>query len=641
MNSVVKVNFGTEQSPEVIDENVGINRLIDDKWIIICAKENIPAVNIDFNKSYKHLSPAEKIIVKECISHNCERKADGSLIANNDSTIQMIQTYSKSFFAEKRTRYPNLETIELSFEQICDCLIFKQDGSVRSYNTLRTVGNFWEYFYQSGVFAYPLVQQQLYNYAEGVSRDLGNSRKEFYSSSTYGVVPMGVAMPLLSYCTDIIDSDETKYLLGYHNYIRTIPESEYTIEHLKGVYKPRQKSWVSWGKHNFREHFNSDTETGRAMTHSVLKQYPVGTKVEDLPFQSWPFNYGSISTEHSHLHETKKVFFASLIAFMTLTGIRISEISSMKSDAIKKNGDRYDFETNIWKTHKGLPTVRYIAGYAAKIADVVGGLGLVPLENRDLFFEYTTLSQKGKSARFALPSKTGQTANNINDVIFDKFLDEHDDKLRQLCEKITPHMFRHTFAEFALRRFDGNVVELIRLHFRHHYGSFMTYEYTGDKQHESEWTKLVDDYLVELVERYISNGEELLGQMGKTVKAMADKYTHLSPQEAAQRVKEDFGSFTIKPHEYGFCMLRTATAAQAACYDKKLKLPKPEDATVNMCARCIHRLTLESQIEDVKRIGWVMQERAKAFNEIDAEFASLFSDEIAVARALMADIQNA
>ena len=208
-------------------------------------------------------------------------------------------------------------------------------------------------------------------------------------------------------------------------------------------------------------------------------------------------------------------------------------------------------------------------------------------------------------------------------------------------DKITPHMFRHTFAEFALRRFDGNVVELIRLHFRHHYGSFMTYEYTGNKQHESEWTKLVDNYLVELVERYISNGEELLGQMGKTIKAMADKYTHLSPQEAARRVKEDFGSFTIKPHEYGFCMLRTATAAQAACWDKKLKLPKPEDATVNMCARCIHRLTLESQIEDVKRIGWVMQERAKAFNEIDAEFASLFSDEIAVARALMADIQNA
>src|SRR5690606_14175018 len=47
------------------------------------------------------------------------------------------------------------------------------------------------------------------------------------------------------------------------------------------------------------------------------------------------------------------------------------------------------------------------------------------------------------------------------------------------------HSVRHAWAEFALRRFDGDAVpELVRLHFRHHFGSYMTRRYLHGKVFE-------------------------------------------------------------------------------------------------------------------------------------------------------------
>mgnify|MGYP001433065260 CR=1 FL=1 len=62
----------------------------------------------------------------------------------------------------------------------------------------------------------------------------------------------------------------------------------------------------------------------------------------------------------------------------------------------------------------------------------------------------------------------------------------------------SPHMFRHSWAGFALRRFDGDVLEKVRHHFRHHFGSYYTRHYVSGRLTAVQQRSLEREYLNEI-----------------------------------------------------------------------------------------------------------------------------------------------
>ena len=629
--NVIQVNFEKHNSPEYSK-----NSLADDAWEIFdTSREKMKT--IDFNSKCKGLPDEWKILMKQLMDTWVERNDKGELFVSAFHTVELKSSVIVTFFRNVAERYPDKALHSLNWEEIADCFIRGSEGNPQRWATIQTRTGRWQELFDLHDYGYgdftinelPSRHQFKKLGERSYVAEVG-TKEEYYSKGSFEGAPMPVVIPLLSHCLEILDNDETKYLLAQYEYLRKIPEKERTRSSL---FLNNKK----YGQHHFPTNFMV-SKTGKAMAECVLKRYPNLSSTEELPYQTWPFTEGRESDPKSQMAHNKRILVPAIIATMILTGIRKSEISYMPADALKrKDNGTYEFTSNIFKTNNGIPTVRYIAGHSAKIVDVLDELGMEPLSKREHLFSYVHVSQNVTYKTF---TATNPNFMRINiDWFYEEFKAAHDESISELAENITAHMFRHSFAEFALRRFDGDVVEHIRRHFRHWSDSYMTFEYVKAKQHEDEWQENVNQYLIEKIEQFVDGSADLLGSMGKTIKRMVSESTLLSHREVAEEVQGKLGNVTLKAHEYGFCVLVDATQDQAMCYDKQLKMANTEDATIHQCSRCIHRLTLQSQTETIKRLGWSFKQRAKLY-ELESELSGVFAKEMKVAKALLADIAN-
>lgn len=629
--NVIQVNFDTQNSPEYSK-----NSMADDVWEIFdTSREKMKT--IDFNSKCEGLPDEWKILMKQLTDNWVERNEKGELFVSAFHTVEIKSSTLTTFFKNVTVRYPNKAINNLNWEEIADCFIRGSEGKPQKLATIKNRNGRWQelfdlHDYGLGEFTINELpnSRQFQKFGERAYVQEVGTKEEYYSKGSFAGAPMPVVIPLLSHCLEILDNDETKYLLAQYEYLRRIPEHERTRRNL---FLHNNKI----GQHHFPTNFMV-SKSGKEMAECVLKRYPDLSSIEELPYQTWPFTEGRESDPRSQMAHNKRVLVAAIIATMILTGIRKSEIAFMPADALKRKDDgTYEFTSDIFKTNSGIPTVRYIAGYSATIVDVLDELGMQSLSEREYLFSYVHMSQNITYKTFTATADTFMKRNI--DWFYEEFKAAHDESISELAENITAHMFRHSFAEFALRRFDGDVMEHIRRHFRHWSGSYMTFEYVKAKQHEDEWQENVNQYLIEKIQQFVDGSADLLGSMGKTIKRMVSESTLLSPREVAEEVQGKLGNVTLKAHEYGFCVLVDATQDQAMCYDKQLKMANTEDATIHQCSRCIHRLTLQSQTETIKRLGWSFKQRAKLY-ELEGELSGVFAKEMKVAKALLADIAN-
>tara|TARA_B100000749_G_scaffold280614_1_gene277578 strand:+ start:12110 stop:14173 length:2064 start_codon:yes stop_codon:yes gene_type:complete len=285
-----------------------------------------------------------------------------------------------------------------------------------------------------------------------------------------------------------------------------------------------------------------------------------------------------------------------------LSGARKSEIESIRKDSfqVDKNG-RATFTSKIKKTNHGAETERPVSVHAAHVAWIALSLDGRGFQHRDVR-DFALLKIRVPWASEAIVgwewqrfSLKGFYENMLGTLISDFDPEE---------VPLSSHRFRHTWAEIAIRRFDGNVPEAVRNHFRHWYGSFMTMDYFRNKV-KADLPEINRRYMEELIHRSASGREEFFGPSGRYLLGRIRELEVLTP-ENIDKLLSEFD--VLEVHEYSYCMMPKAQKTSAKCYDRATQTPQYDNAKWEHCGGCAGRLALSNHKEVIERIGMREQE---------------------------------
>jgi hypothetical protein len=297
-----------------------------------------------------------------------------------------------------------------------------------------------------------------------------------------------------------------------------------------------------------------------------------------------------------------------------LTGVRSSELESLREDSFEVINERGTFKSKIKKTNNDSETIRPVTIHAEPIAWIACELSQAGYHHGDL-------NPAPYLLKASLPwykEKGNQTS--IHGLTWTKYGDGrvslgsfYKELLNNLISDfdisetpLSSHRFRHTWAELAIRRFDGNVPEAIRNYFRHWYSSFMTMDYIRGKL-KADLPEISRSYLKELIHRAAYDDEIFYGAAGRFMLSRLKEIDMVDPDQV-DSLLDEFD--VLEVHEYSFCAIPKKFKSQAKCWDKATQTPRYDDACWNNCGGCAGRLTLGrgTHKDEILRIGMSAQE---------------------------------
>jgi len=619
------------------------NDFSDDLWQFVTRTGSQP-FSIDLSPSYRNISSYSIFWLKTNIRLDFDSLSDGRLLANEHEIKKFLITYLKIIeFSESQhlgIRFAKWNQIEI--ERLVEFLLYSKSKSssiTKRANGSRLVSKKVFEIYVSAInniyyksvrglidgFSTHLHPSRSLSIAKDVIDNNGDDYGSWISGGTWGRVPVELSMLLLHHCLTVIRSKRTVILRTMYTAGRNGPQSIYPPAVITRITPELTFRAINRRlKNDLERHPHSTAHLKYPeLLHAADTQLCAFESQADN-LKCWPFQ-----TQASYVDQLKEVYTACFIIFLTVTGARWSELRQLKSDSIYKNDQgNYKFISPIEKTNFGIETVRDITGLAAEATDVLLDLsksdkGLV---GQCLFECEMLFSKKNLEPRYwSLTDIHGTTVDALN-VFFKNFLGVYQE-FNGLHTHITPHQFRHSFAEFALRRFDGNVFMALRNHFRHSFGSYMTHRYTDRKIIEKDEPVNLDrEYIGELIMRYVDNNEMFHGPVGKFIRDQVDELKIRSIDDAQELIDQFDDS--LEAHEYGFCIIRSETRTLSKCWNPKTGLPEVKNANFQLCSGCANRLSLDNQKEDIERLGFSSKGHLDYFDEIGVVLNDQYRSEL-------------
>ncbi len=642
----------TDQIIPTVDltKNRKHNSLSDDHWVFVSRKDN-EVFYFDFSAEKLGLHPKSVFWLKLATRHEFQSLSDGPLFLN-ESELRKFIIFNQKLLTYAEKHHPNKrldQWSQLEVDNYIMALLFsKSDSSTR---TIKAAGSrliskkvFERYLleidrnhrrFTKGImdgFQFPVHRNRVFSSAQKIILETNDDYADWLDGGTWGRVPLEVAMLLLQHCISIIRSPETSLLLTMYETSRECEKTPYPVS-IANVLSDHMSFRIKNGafKHEVQSHHRTNIHIQHPNLLSALETKLNDLSSEGIELKDWPF-----LSQGEYVSHFKRVYVASFIIFLTITGARWSELIQLSTDSITKNPDgKYTFVSGINKTNHGIETIRDITGLAAEATDILIAMSTSnKVKNGDnLFTGQMLFSDKELNPRtWSLVGSHTTTTNNLNSV-FSEFLSAYP-LFEEIHSSISPHQFRHSFAEFALRRFDGNVIAAIRDHFRHSIGSYMTRRYTERKVIEKDLpVNLNREYIGELIMRYIEDKEVLHGPVGRFIRQRIGEIDIVSPQDVKDLIDEFEDNLVV--HEYGICLIRHRTKALSKCWNPKTSTPETSNSNFRLCSGCANRLTLGCQKENIERLGYSAQGHLDFFEKSGIPMNSSYRN------AILATIKNA
>lgn len=332
--------------------------------------------------------------------------------------------------------------------------------------------------------------------------------------------------------------------------------------------------------------------------------------LEDFHKVVFEWTHGSINSLTVHFYQ------CSLAILTILNGYRSSELSSISPTPIDKKSGVLYLTSNIKKTHSGLPVKRSTADAISIAVDACLDLSLIDKTQPIIFnddevylnlFATTTNYQwitnyNDYLQKFLNPQNNistvlrRDTANNWLKKIYKKAISKlprsTQTEFEDAGENISIHAFRHTFVDFLLRRFDGDVIPAIRHCFAHSSSDPMNYviNYLRTKVAPQVQRTAERAYTNELIMRIAGDHSrsQFSGHAVDYIHRELEKFEYSTIEELDDIIHEWVFNDMIRlvPHSYGYCMLFKGRENIARCKDTKADVRKSENGESKYCLGC-------------------------------------------------------
>lgn len=281
---------------------------------------------------------------------------------------------------------------------------------------------------------------------------------------------------------------------------------------------------------------------------------------------------------------------AALTIFFTQSGHRFSELTSTLSTETKMINGRFFVRQSLDKEHKGLRLYRPLAKLSATTARTMWKLSYLDSTTTSLALFHRTSKPAARHFTPGADPGYGHMAltKRLNDFYYKQVV-PHIPEAAQEHPRITFHQFRHTFAEFVLRRFDEDVHINLREHFMH-LSDHSTRIYEEQKLSKEVSFQLEIEYLREIIGK-IAEGKlesRYWGPAFKRIQGLVKQLKFLTPDELDdwyENIGEYIERFAV--FEWGFCVLFSTSKNEAKCHDSISGLPDVDGhASAGRCTGC-------------------------------------------------------
>jgi integrase len=432
--------------------------------------------------------------------------------------------------------------------------------------------------------------------------------EEWIEGGTYGSIPLTCASIILNEAISIIESEEAKLAQVFFESWRKTPCAPVLwFDNGKGF--DRLKAYREWQKNKSIDRVIKPETYASFISFGELADERCNEKFHCLPWSNL--------TELGDFCEL--IMKAGLAIILLLSAFRINEVQKMDiSDFYQDNDGSWWFKTVNTKTERGVMLPRSLHGMAAQAATVIKNLCAVDIEKHNVPLFHCGFRGNAFNATLKWGGWTPEKwlvdcryAKNTLSYWFSQFY------LKQIIPKfpdiilhhrsVSPHQARHTFAEFAIRRFDGNILPKLREHYRHVKGSYQMRRYTKNKLSDSVKMSLERDYLEEVMHRVAKGSLEdrfhgpAAKRLQRELKAVS-VYTYNELTDFIKKHADLFVRFTA--FEWGFCALRKDEEYKAKCIDPPTGLPKIDvNSCPELCCGCVHNMNNDLQCRSLERIA--------------------------------------
>lgn len=618
LNKNIRVENITSQPINITHQGSGFD-YTSDVWTVDVPRME-ETYQIDFNEYFKDSEKGQKQIAKAYLYSICSIYENTLSYSGSKAGLQDQCSRIKNLFVVAHTYYPNKNLKELSALELVHVVSMNVDKSLGARGTIGLRVTVMNAIYDLRYTALSSVDDKYlpsikvpHDWDEVALKHFapeGLDTSDWLAGGSFNKVPFEVSLALLCYCLEVFNSDMTKYVLAFSKWQKEFQKKPLDSNHVRRFYE-------EFGKGN--RHANAwflkqlDEEYFECLQH----YYPEAQTPSDLPYYGHnngpiPFTFSSSIAKRdgkfSFQNRVANLVAACYVAMLILTGARKSELNSVRTDGIKKHNDYYIFYSSIDKTNHGVEKPRTIGAFLIpEILKIMDDVSYEPLNspNRDTLFGYSLMAASGE--RTSPRTRATEWVHKKLSSFYDEFLNTDGQHLREICDHINPHGFRHTWVEFAMRRFDGNIMPLIMDRLAHSGQHTLTFTpaYTDNKISKSEYQKLGKEWMFEIVSRYVEDQDAhmVYGAVGDKIRSLVDDMQILDLQnryERDERVREVVElvapNSTLKPSMTNICCLNEGKQQSAQCYDKKIGVAMTSTAKPSQCSVCENGLLCQSQI---------------------------------------------